>query len=571
MQEHDVKTSVVRRVNQRAEGVARRAGSFLGEPVLAPIVFQAAMLRAYTHDPLMFTAAAAGVALVADLARDRHTISAIQEGRNIHARRARFKKAGKRAPTARALWQSSRVTERQRRQAWLTSTSERLGINPRLKYAGMHYDNANNELWDVRVPISPAMNPSVLARPHYEAGVKGCVKGTCYGVDINPSVQRGGIAHIFVTRTDIRSIDPGPAPILARYPSSIAEPVQIGTTATKRPRFLDLIERNGIGIFGMPGTGKSTLLHTIIAHCVAAPDAIVRLADLKDGIDGEAWEQSVIYTDSVLEVRQWIDMYATVNGSTFAYSSYATHRANQLKKLGIRKWEQGCGMDAEILIVDEIDNLTDKDQAALAWMTTKLRAIGVRPIIATQLPYAKTLDRRLSTALNVRIAFAVEDVDAAKVALGSGCVSRGYDPSSLPMPGYCLVKDAAERDASIVRTHIIEPVHVERIAKAFPLELMPAVTYYPTGVRPAERELAPVMVTARPVAPPPDDAIADPKRMLLWEAMPGARRKLCKASGFSSSQASAILKAWKLDGRCESIGQVWHHVEPKPNLRIVEG
>jgi hypothetical protein len=557
-------------VNYRGEVIARRIGTFLGTPVLPTAAFHAFMFQLAAVHLHVFVASTVALAFITDHLHDRRAQSTLQAGRNIHARRKRYKDRGKNLPLLRAVLAGFGVTAKQRRKVWITTTSERIGIKPPVRYLAFRLDDAGNELWDVKVPIGPSMNPSVFAKPHYAGGVRGCVKGKCYGVDINASTERPGVAHIYITRTDITSIVAGPAPILDRYPASIAEPVQIGITAIRKPRHLDLIERNGIGIFGMPGTGKSTLLHTIIAQCVAAPDATVYLADLKDGIDGEAWESSTIYTESVLDVRQWISRYAKVNGSTFGYSEYATSRARHLKKLGIRKWEKDCGLNAEFIIVDEIDNLTKQDQAAFAWMTTKLRAIGVRPIIATQLPRADTLDPRLSTALNVRIAFAVDNVDAANVALGKGAVGRGYDPSILPMPGYCLVKDAQERDPSMVRTHMLDPAHVARISKAFPLAL-PAESG-PESESDANRtveggSMEGLAEPDRPVSdpepdepvPPPADAIADPKRMTLWDAMPGRVGVLCERSDYGKSQATVILNQWRAEGKAWQVGQVWHH------------
>jgi hypothetical protein len=566
-------TNLRQRFNDRGEAIARRIGAFLGTPLLPTAAFHAFMFRLAATHLHVFVVTTVALAFITDHLHDRRAQSTVRTGRTVVARRNRFKKAGKKLPLTRAVFAQTGLTTKQRRQAWLTTTCERIGVVPRVTYLSMRNDDAGNELWDVRVPITPSMNPSVLARPHYEAGFKGCVKGACFGVTINASTERGGVAHIYITRTDITSIVAGPAPILERYPASIAEPVQIGITAVRKPRHLDLIERNGIGIFGMPGTGKSTLLHTIIAQCVAAPDATVYLADLKDGIDGEAWEGSTIYTESVLVVREWISRYARPNGSTFTYSDYATSRARHLKKLGIRKWEKGCGLNAEFIIIDEIDNLTKQDQAAFAWMTTKLRAIGVRPIIATQLPRADTLDPRLSTALNVRIAFAVDNVDAANVALGKGAVGRGYDPSILPMPGYCLVKDAQERDPSMVRTHMLEPVHVERISKAFPLELAEqsgaasesdatrtvqggAMEGPPGSDRPVSD---PEPLEGLEPVPPPADALADPKRMALWDAMPGRVGVLCERSGYGKSQATVILNQWRAERKAWQVGQVWHH------------
>jgi hypothetical protein len=546
---------------------------FVATPNRANVAFDALMLGLLLLYPRAFVVAALAVAFVLDQAHDHHLVRAVTSVRHTYARRERLRKAGKKLPTVRALHRSFGVTTKTRRQAWLTTTCERIGIEPAVKYVDMRLDDADNELWDVRVPITKFMNPSVFARPSYEAGFRGCVKGKCYGVDINASNDRTGIAHIYITRTDITSIVAGPAPILANYPTSIGDPLQIGINAIRKPRMLDLIERNGIGIFGMPGTGKSTLLHTIIAHGVASPDATVFLADLKDGIDGEAWASSTTYTESVLDVRQWIARYCRRNDSTFAYSEYATERARYLKKRNVRKWHPGCGINAELIIIDEIDNLTANDQHALAWMNTKLRAIGVRVIFATQLPRADTLDKRLSDSLNVRISFAVDNVTAAGIALGIGAVGRGYDASLLPMPGYCLVKDAQERDASMVRTHMLDVAQVEAIARTFPLEL-PAESDPPSesdanrtvhggpmeGLPETDRPASdPFPLALVETVNPPADALADPKRMALWEAMPGQRKRLCDASGYSPSQASAILDQWKAEGKVWQVGIVWHH------------
>lgn len=499
---------------------------------------------------------------------------------NVRVRYKRLTHGNKNLPAVRAVLRETAITPHQRTNAWLETTSERIGITPPLRLDKRGSD-ALGDLLDVRVPVGPAMNPAVLSTKGYRDRIRACVQGDCYDVHVWPNDKRGGIAHIRIVRTDIRSVTAGPSPLIATPPTSIVQPVQIGMSAMREPVLVDLMARSGVGVFGMNGTGKSVLLHTFLCHVGQCGDANEALGDMKDGMDGAPYRNTITYSEDPDEVHEWIARWCTPKAmsgkavETWRRSELAMERSKQLQDMGLEKWHPSCGMPAEFIIIDEVDNITPNDQFALAWAINKLRAIGVRVIIASQLPRADTLDRRLTVALNLRISFRVADVDAATSALGKGAVGRGFDASTLPVPGFCYVLGSDQQDPMIVRTHLLDVPAVKQLVARFPKRAT-VEGYAPKSDSYADLTVSPAPMEGsaetgltpsdRPVEPPAD-APAGTKKRAMWDAMPGQRGDLARAAGFTPEHASAVLKKWAAEGKAISVGNVWRHRQP---LRAVE-
>jgi hypothetical protein len=436
------------------------------------------------------------------------------------------------------------------------------------------------------------MNPSRLAHADYAAGIKGCVRGTCYGVHIHASSDRGGVAFMRLERHDIRSVDAGPSPLITRVrglepvinaPATIAAPVQIGLTAMKQPFMVNLMDRSGIGIFGQNGTGKSRLLHTFACVTEAAPDAIGRLGDMKDGMDGRLHRHALHYSEDPDDVHEWISQYAIFKEkekggkvTSWRAADAARDRAKYLQDRGLSNWEPGCGLAADIFIIDEVDNIAANDQFALAWMINKLRAIGVRVIVSSQGARADTLDKRLITALNVKILFRVADRTAA-TTVASGIVGRGYLADELPVPGYCYVIGSTEQNPVIVRTHMLEDADVKLIASKFPRpkpqqsgdssDPAPDLTVFdPPMEGPASPDSQIVrspLALVPPIVEPPAECASNEQLMRLWNAMPGKRAALAEAADYHPNYVSEVMNRWAKSGHVLSVRGQWTHRQPR--------
>jgi hypothetical protein len=570
------------------------------------------MLAGWFTYPRAAFAVVGGLAVASDYRHDKRIKHGRQRWKRINARQKRMKAHKKkhielgrgkdktkipcvwRTPVAvaKAVKFETGITEKGRQDAWLATSCEQLGIDPPVHRIEVT-KNAVGEVWALDVPVTPSMNPSILASPNYNAAFRGCVRGTCYGVHIHAATNRGRVAYMHVIRHDITEVDAGPSPLVTRArgqkpvvnaPLTVAQPVQIGSTAMCQHFYVNLMDRSGIGIFGMNGTGKTVLLHTFVCHILAAPDAGEKLGDMKDGMDGSFYRgANLLYTEEPSEVHEWISQYVVpaertkTEVLTWRRAGLALERAKYLQSKGLRNWEPGCGLDADFLIVDEVDGVMKDDQFALAWMINKLRAIGVRVIYATQLPRADTLDKRLSSATNVRIAFRVSDVIASNVALGAGAVGRGYDASKLPVPGYCYVLGSTEQDPVVVRTHMLEDADVKLIASKFPrpkiqqsgdssdpaadLTVSDPPMEGPTAgdsqiVRPAL-----TLVPAR--VEPPTECATNEQLMRLWEAMPGKRAELANIAGYHPNYVSEVMNRWAKQGHVLSVRGQWTHRQPR--------
>jgi len=544
-------------------------------PDRAGIAIEAFLLGLLFINDRVFLYAVVALAFVINEPR-RHTgRNAIVHAWNAKRRRDRLKHGNKKLPTIRAVIREAPITPKAKAKAWLTTTSERVGITPALRLHTIGRDPLG-EVLTVGVPTSPSMNPSVLAHNSYRERIRACVQGDCYGVHIWADEKRGGIAHIRIVRSDIRKVEAGPSSLITTPPVSIMQPVQVGISAMREPVLIDLMARSGIGIFGMNGTGKSVLLHTFVGHIGSCADAYPRLGDMKDGMDGAPYRNRITYTEEPDEVHDWIAMWAQPKATsgrtvdTWRRSELAMERSKMLQSKDLEKWTPTCGVPAEFIVIDEVDNISPNDQFALAWIINKLRAIGVRVIIASQLPRADTLDRRLSTALNLRISFRVADVDAAGIALGKGAVGRGFDASTLPVPGYCYVLGSDQQDATIVRTHLLEPRDVKAIVGRFPTR-KPAEGYASgedsyadlTDLPgPMEGSGVPSLTESDPIVEPPDDARPGTARRVIWDAMPNTRGELAKVAGITPEHTSSVLRKWASEGKAINVGGVWQHRRP---------
>jgi hypothetical protein len=563
--------------------IARDRGGVLFDATMLALIF------GYPRTAILATIATAGVL---DVAGPRHTLGIGGFVKRVHARRKRFYGTKKKTAwrtltlTLKAIKFEIGLTEKSRDKAWLRVTCERIGIDPPLRYIKKSTDEVG-ELWELGVPVSPKMNPSILAHDRYAAGIRACVRNKCHGVGVYASNTRGGIAFIRVTRHDITEVDAGPSPLLTykqrqftiNTPRSIADPLPIGKTAMKRPFHINLMDRSGVGIFGMNGTGKSVLLHTIACHVLTAPDANGRLADLKDGMDGGMYRNADLrYGEDPEDVHDWISEFVAPKDKksggevvTWRRADKALERSKYLQSKGLNNWLPGCGLKADIIIIDEVDGLSPNDQFALAWMINKLRAIGVRVIYATQLPRADTLDKRLASATNVKIAFRCADVTAANVALGAGMAGRGYDASELAVPGYCYVLGAEMQDPVVVRTHNLELPQIKFIASQFPRpaivesagssESVPNLTPDAPlmgGTSPADSQIvrSPALEELPAVEPPPDTR-TKPQRAALWNALPGTRAQLAEASGYKPNYVNTVMNEWAAMKKVWSVGGVW--------------
>jgi hypothetical protein len=491
-----------------------------------------------------------------------------------------------------ALVKEKPVTAKQKRDAWWRDSHEAAeapAVPTIVSYDDKH---EMGESWYVKVPTIGTFNASTYCSDKMAAALRHESKGICFGVKMNVDTTNPGHARVLVLRRNITDVEAGPAPVLAAPPTTIGDRVQIGLTAMRNPATLDL-RTDCIGVFGLPGGGKSTLLHLLIAHAASTQDTDVYLADLKDGIDGAVWSDTVHYTEDLLECRRWIARYCTPNEDTYKATPWAQARARHLKALGLRKWEPGCGLRFELLVIDEVDNLTKDDQLALAWVVKKHRAIGVRVIIATQDPAKASMERNLVSNLTARVAFRVESTTVANVALRPGAVGMGADASKLPSPGYAYVLGATDQEATVIRIHYLTEADVETIVKRLP-RLEPSHPNEPaTEPRQWAIETPPMDAAEIPNQPSPNrgplpapigrplerpapvDLITRPAVAAAWDAllrMDGwmAPKDLCAITGYKSSSLGNALRALEEEGFAErrgaGRGTMWRrrvHADPR--------
>jgi S-DNA-T family DNA segregation ATPase FtsK/SpoIIIE len=336
------------------------------------------------------------------------------------------------------------------------------------------------------------------------------------------------------------------------------------------------VVNDAILIGGQRGTGKSGAQQVIAAGAASCDDVNLRVVDLKDGAEFWMWADKVeSYADTPEAAVDVIDTLLALR----------TQRSRELTKMGKRKWEPGCGLPFELLIVDEVAEL-DKDspdsaQAKLTKLVRLGRAQGIGVIIATQRPSADWLDTSLRAQCNVTIGFRTRDATESTVLMGPGAVSAGYCCHRLPKPGVFYIIGDEDQTPRRCRAWYLSDKDVTGFVKKLPQVLRepatdPATDRLPEPVKglpieapnPADRLSATggrwqAPAGVRLEAPEPDDLATSKQRRQVWQALVThpvwiTRGNLAKLASVSESGVSKMLRAWADKGYVEEgPGQTW--------------
>jgi S-DNA-T family DNA segregation ATPase FtsK/SpoIIIE len=251
---------------------------------------------------------------------------------------------------------------------------------------------------------------------------------------VRVAVERpeSGLIRLTVMHTDpltektIAAVPPRPAR-LDRVPA--------GLDRTGRVRFLRLANSAGIGIYGVPGFGKSAFLRWLITRL--APSKAVQFVVLdgkpSGGTDGD-------YAELAPRLAAVVgDDLAEANGLLQQMVEFRRWRASTIRReLGVTNlWDVGPSQRWPIVlvIVDEahtflqiVRNATGalKRRNALAAhnlllledLHKKGRNVGVIPVLATQKGTADSLPTNLRDVQTAKICFAVDTLESAIAALG---------------------------------------------------------------------------------------------------------------------------------------------------------
>ena len=232
-------------------------------------------------------------------------------------------------------------------------------------------------------------------------------------------------------------------PAGGRY--SIYDPVLFGIDEDGLPgRAVTLIYRNLL-IGGEPGSGKSSLLNTIIAHVALCPDARLWLFDGK-----------------LVELGPWAPVADVFVGNDITYANDRLRalqaemdtRYARLRAAGAARSCPPTGSTSSPCVIDELAffsvTIGTKEQqeefkALVRDLVARGRAAGIIMIAATQRPSADIIPTSLRDLFGYRVAFRCTTDSSRRT---SSCPSAGPRRATPPRPSRPMTTTAASASCS---------------------------------------------------------------------------------------------------------------------------
>jgi S-DNA-T family DNA segregation ATPase FtsK/SpoIIIE len=148
-----------------------------------------------------------------------------------------------------------------------------------------------------------------------------------------------------------------------------------------------------MGIYGESGSGKSTIIRTIITNLILMSDVTLHLVDLKNGAEFNLFRNSSKVASFCRNTKETHDLLMSLSIEVdrrydLFYEKDVKDIKEYNKKFKLKK------MDYQILIVDEFADLDAKsdDMNLLKLLARKSRACGIHILLSTQRPSSKILD-----------------------------------------------------------------------------------------------------------------------------------------------------------------------------------
>lgn len=216
-------------------------------------------------------------------------------------------------------------------------------------------------------------------------------------------------------------------------------------------------------IAGLSGTGKSTLMHVLLARAARTPGLAIVAIDVKR-VELRAWRPRL--TTLAVDPDQ---VRATLTG----LRAEMDRRYELLEQAGLVDWTTDLGARV-LLVVDELAGVVatgerDFDRPNtndLRALLERGRAAGVVVVLATQRPGADVIPTALRDLTGVRVCFAVPTVESAVMALGEPGRTAGAHQIPLDQPGRCVIVGDGDRTARRARIAHCTAVEAARIAVA---------------------------------------------------------------------------------------------------------
>ena len=249
----------------------------------------------------------------------------------------------------------------------------------------------------------------------------------------------------------------------ARCNYSIYDPIPFGIDENGQIVAVTLMYRNLLA-GGEPGSGKSSLLNTIIGHAVLCDDAKLWLFDGKQ-VELGLWED-------VADVFVGNNMHDALTRLRDLQGEM-DDRYRRLHAVRRRKIVQADGLDVILCVVDElaffsVTTGTPGEQEEFKTLVRDLvargRAAGIIVVAATQRPSADIIPTSLRDLFGFRVAFRCTTDSSSDIILAVGWAKEGYSARSIRPEdigiGWILAEGGIPRrfKAYLIDDHQIEAI-----------------------------------------------------------------------------------------------------------------
>jgi S-DNA-T family DNA segregation ATPase FtsK/SpoIIIE len=238
------------------------------------------------------------------------------------------------------------------------------------------------------------------------------------------------------------------------YPIYGILPILLGETDEGKPLWIDLVRNPHILVAGGTGSGKSVLMHTIIANAALRNDVSLYLADTKK-VEFNPYQRK--------EFSHKLNFCANDYSSAIAMLEHLydkmENRYNYLCSKGLSSIEDNPNIFDKVLVVmDEVSDLMlyDKKQKYFENLVVKLaqkaRAAGIYMVLATQRPSVDVLTGLIKANFPARIACKVNSKVDSRVVLDS------HGAESLAGRGDAIIK-SLDNDHTRFQVAYVDPVN----------------------------------------------------------------------------------------------------------------
>tara|TARA_B100000131_G_scaffold314978_1_gene352656 strand:- start:3059 stop:4129 length:1071 start_codon:yes stop_codon:yes gene_type:complete len=284
-----------------------------------------------------------------------------------------------------------------------------------------------------------------------------------YSEPIGFASTSDGVYKISAQKKQIKSLPISEILLNSFNVDNFSCPITIGVGADEEPIFLDMAKMPNMLIGGIPGSGKSMLLHSIILSCMYNNSSLylcdpkmVEFSRYKKHSSIKSISYSVddfrIICSSL--IKEMNDRYRTISSKGLSNFNEYNNLANKSGIFGPKPIAP-C-----VAIIDEWADIYFEDKGIESMVCTiaqKGRAAGIFIVMATQRPSSKVVSGLVKASFPARVALRTSTAVDSRVIIEQAGAEKMTDP------GTGLYKDAYSFSPSIFRTPIVTDSCINKV------------------------------------------------------------------------------------------------------------